>query len=104
MDGDRRVKLWARNRIYVNAVLRADGRLVIEGQDLLTNFYGAEYEYDVTVEAADVPRVIAALGGAPDDDVLALLQTNAEMIVRHGERSWLRELGIEPGFWFRAGD
>jgi len=106
VDGDRRVKLWERNRLYVYAVLKADGRLVIEGQDLSKpNPWGTgEYEYDITVSAADVPRVVAALGGAEGDDVLVLLAGEADTIVRRGERQWLRDLGIELGFWSRIGD
>ena len=57
----------------------------------------AEYEYWVTAPAAVVPQVVAALGGAPGDDVLALVADHAEEIVRRGESTWLRALGIEPG-------
>ena len=106
VDSERRVKLWERNRLFVYAVLKADGRLAIEGQDLSKpNSWGTgEYEYDITVASGDVPRVVAALGGADGDDVLALLAANSETIVMHGERRWLRDLCIEPGFWSRIGD
>ncbi len=33
-----------------------------------------EYEWFKTIAAADVPRVVALLGGAPGDDVLDLLE------------------------------
>ena len=83
--------------MVVEAVLTDDGDLVFEGQDLNGWLGYAEYEYWVTAPAAVVPRVVAALGGSPDDDVLALLAENAEEIVRQGESTWLRSLGIDPG-------
>lgn len=51
-----------------------------------------------------MPRVVAALGGAPGDDVLALLSGQAERIIRTGETRWLREIGVKPAFWSRVGD
>ncbi|MDI2125779.1 hypothetical protein [Yinghuangia seranimata] len=95
--GDRKVSMYAANRLHVDARLAADGTLTIEGQDL----NGGEYEYVVTVAAGDVPVVIAALGGAPGDDVLALLAANGAAVVRQGERAWLRGLGLEPRLWGR---
>lgn len=94
-----RVNLWARDRLYVNAYLNTAGDLIIDGQDLSGSVRTGEYEYSLTVPAADVPRVVAALAGEPGDDVLALLVTNATTIVQTGERTWLRSLGIDPGFW-----
>jgi hypothetical protein len=35
--------------------------------------------------------------------VIALLVANAQKIIRTGERTWLRFLGIEPEFWSRIG-
>ena len=80
----------------MEAVLDDDGNLVFEGQDLNGWLGYAEYEYWVTAPAALVPRVVTALGGSPGDDVLALLAEHAEEIVRRGESTWLRSLGIEP--------
>jgi hypothetical protein len=88
--------IWRRNRLFVEAVLTDDGDLVFEGQDLNGWLGYAEYEYWVTAPAAVVPQVVAALGGAPGDDVLALVAEHAEEIVRRGESTWLRALGIEP--------
>ena len=92
----RRRRLWHRNRLYVVAVLEDDGDLVFEGQDLNGWLGSAEYEYWVRCPAADVPRVVAALGGAPGDDVLALLVEHADELVLRGESTWLRSLGITP--------
>jgi len=104
MSESRKVSLWARDRLYIDAELRADGSLAILGQDLNPgNPFGGEYEYALTVRAADVPRVVAALGGGPDDDVLALLSGQGEQIVRTGEKRWLREIGVEADFWSRVG-
>lgn len=106
MPQSRRVSLWAQGRLYVDAEQRPDGTLVISGQDLNPGnpFGGGEYEYALTIRAADVPRVVAALGGGPEDDVLVLLLAHAEQIVRTGEMRWLRGIGVEPDFWSRAGD
>jgi hypothetical protein len=106
MESERRIHLWGRDSLYVDVRLLSDGTLIFEGQDLnpANPWSGAEYEYVITVEAADVPRVVAALGGVDGDDVLALLKADAERIVGIGERTWLRSLGIEPGFWSRVGD
>jgi hypothetical protein len=98
MTTPRRVSLWAANRLYVDASVDADGVLRISGQDLGDNLYGGEYEYFLTVDATDVPTVVAALGGAPGDDVLELLVAQAEQIIRTGEKTWLEGLGISPGF------
>jgi hypothetical protein len=89
--------IWRRDKLFVEAVVTDAGDLVFEGQDLNGWLGYAEYEYWVTAPAALVPRVVSALGGSPGDDVLDLLADHAEEIVRRGESSWLRSLGIEPG-------
>ena len=89
-------RLWSRNRLFVDAVLTESGDLVFEGQDLNGWLGSEEYEYWVTAPAALVPRVVEALGGARDDDVLALLADHADEIVLGGESTWLRSLGIDP--------
>jgi hypothetical protein len=88
--------IWARDRLFVEAVLTEHGDLVFEGQDLNGWLGSAEYEYWVSAPAALVPRVVVALGGSPGDDVLSLLAANAEEVVTRGEATWLRSLGIDP--------
>lgn len=98
--------LWSANHLFIDAVREPDGTLRFLGQDLNPQnvFGGAEYEYALTIRAEDVPRIVAALGGAPGTDVLDLLTTHAEPIVRTGESAFLRRLGIEYEFWSRVGD
>lgn len=94
---ERRTTIWHRDGLMVQAVVTDAGDLVFEGQDLNGWLGSEEYEYWVTAPAAQVPRVVAALGGAPDDDVLGLLGPHADEIVSTGESRWLRALGIDPG-------
>lgn len=93
---ERSVSLWSKNGLYVDATLQDSGALVFNGQHLR---HGWEYEYSLTVRPDAVPVVVAALGGEPGVDVLALLRANAEFIVRRGEKSWLDSIGITPEFW-----
>ena len=83
--------------------MEESGALVIDGHDLgpatAPVSDDGEYEWNYTYDAAVVPAVVAALGGAPGDDVLDLLQ-------RHwtGARSYelekrLRESKLPHGFW-----
>ena len=94
--------IWERDKVGVWATLGRDGALTISGQDLSSGLYSlAEYEYALTVKAADVDQVVSALGGAPGADVLALLHANAETILRVGEKRWLEEHYIPATFWSR---
>jgi hypothetical protein len=94
--------MWSRNGLHVDASVNDDGTLLISGQDLQT-FGDDEYEYALTVARDDVAKVTAALGGAPGDDVIALLVDDAEDIINIGELTWLRSIGVEPAFWSRLG-
>ena len=85
--------LRSRNRLHVDAVLTDAGDPVFEGQDL-NGSLGHRSRWE-TVPAAMVPRVVAALGGAPGDDVLALLADHGDEVVLRGESTWLRSLGID---------
>lgn len=92
-------RIWSANGLSVGVTLERDGRLVFAGQDLNGYLGAEEYEYMVTVPAADVPRVVEALGGAPGDDVLTLVAAHAEEIVCRGESTWVRSIGVEPAVW-----
>ena len=95
--------MWDRNGLHVWAELRPDGTLVIQGQDLSSGPFGAsEYEYGITVQRADVPRVVEALGGPVGADVVGLLVANGEAIVHAGELTWSKSLGITPEFSSRS--
>jgi hypothetical protein len=94
--------MWAGNGLYVDVGLLDDGSLEFMGEDL-KHFGDEEYEYAITVGPEDVAKVVAALGGPPGGDVIALLVANAHKIIRAGELTWIRSLGIVPGFWSRIG-
>ena len=81
------------------AYLDTAGRLHIDGQDLgpVTSPASGdgEYEYFKMIAKEDIPRLIALLGGKPEDDILDLLERNWT-----GEKSYdleeiLREGPIE---------
>jgi hypothetical protein len=81
---------------YVDVTMGSDGSICFRGQTLSSD---SEYEYALTVSAADVPKVVAALGGESGCDVISLVAANYSRIRASGERSWLESIGIEPGFW-----
>jgi hypothetical protein len=63
---------------YLWAYLDQHGRLHIDGEDygpkitVVTN--RDSYEWFKTIAAADIPSLCELLGGAPDDDILAILE------------------------------
>jgi hypothetical protein len=69
-DGTRRLE----------AEWRMGGAIVIEGRDVgpgVEQFWGEgnrRYEWEWAIDAEAIPAMIAALGGAPGDDPLALLK------------------------------
>ena len=82
--------LWA----YVDG----SGRLHIDGQDLgpstaIVSSDG-EYEWFETIAAADVPRVVALLGGQAGDDVLDLLERDFTVTNSYDLEARLRTSGI----------
>ncbi len=78
---ERRVSLRAEvngaDERYLDAYVGKRGDLVLEGQDLgpLTAIVSddGEYEWFRYVKAEHIPALIAALGGAPDEDILDVL-------------------------------
>lgn len=97
----RTVTLLDQDPLRVWATMTDDGGLRIEGQDLGGYPGASEYEYALTISAADVPRVRSALDAGDGDDLLALLGAAGGAIVARGERTWLTGLGITPAFWSR---
>jgi hypothetical protein len=97
--------LWSANGLTVRARRGSDDSLVITGQDLRPgSAFGAgtsEYEYGLTVDAADIPLVLAALAADPAADVLDVLVEAGPQLVTAGESRWLASIGIEPQVWSR---
>ena len=113
MTGERRVDLFegrdARGTRAISATLRADGTLIIDGQDLgpQVQIFGPdfrEYEWAWTAQPAEVPRIVEALGGKPGDDPLQVLTDWSRG--RNGEDpgNYLKKAGITLEFWSRIGD
>ena len=71
------------------------GELVFTGQD---RAYLDGYEYRVAVPPHQFDKVRAALGAGPDTDVVDLVCTHVDDVMRLGERSWLDHHGIEHRF------
>ncbi len=78
---ERRVSLRAEvsggDERSLDAYIDDGGQLVLQGQDLgpLTAIVSddGEYEWFRSVKAEHIPSLIAALGGAPDEDILDVL-------------------------------
>ncbi|MEZ0064868.1 hypothetical protein ABIA32_000856 [Streptacidiphilus sp. MAP12-20] len=86
---------------YLTVGLRADGDLVFEGQDLRPGL--PEYEYVVTVRAADVPELMRVVGAVSGRELLDALVRRSEEIVP-GVHGWLRGLGIPTELWTHRSD
>lgn len=90
------------------ARIEDNGGLIIEGQDLgksVEEFWGStEYEWDITVSAENLPRLVSALGGAIGDDPLALLAARFAQDEHYGTTRFLEDHDIPYGFWSRVGD
>ena len=92
---------------YLWASVDKDGRLHIEGQDLgpgtgLVSGDG-EYEWDRTIAAADIPRVVALLGGGPGEDVLQLLDRAWSGPRSYDLEARLRDSDIPSDLWVWSG-
>lgn len=101
---DREVTLVADGTLTVRAYVE-DGSLVILGEDLgAAEMFGedaSEYAYGITVDAADVPKVLEALDVAAGLDVLDALVLRGADLVKIGEAGWLESIGVSAEFWSR---
>jgi len=104
MEDEREVTIWSGDGLTVRASLD-EGELLIIGEDLqAARTFGddvTEYAYGITVDAADVPRVLAGLDVAADVGVLDALVLRGEDLVRIGAAGWLESIGVQPQFWSR---
>lgn len=93
---------------YLDARLREDGSLCIQGQDLgrgVEQFFGPgnrEYEWAWTVRPQHLAALLAALGA--EGDVLAALAQRFSGDAAAGIRPFLEEHGIPYESWSRVGD
>ena len=76
-----------------------DGALVFHGEDsAYMGEPGHTYEYWVTVQADQFPKLRRTLAAEPGVDVVDLVCSRVEEIMARGERSWLDDHGIDRGF------
>ena len=85
------------------------GGIAISGQDLgpAVQAFGPEmreYEWDWRIEAVDVPRAVALLGGSADDDPIDLLRRWAQANPSRDPGQFLKEGGLTMRFWSRVGE
>src|SRR5579884_2511676 len=91
------VHLVERDRHWVDGSYDMEGCLVLAGQDL----NGSEYEWYFRIRPEHFPKVRTALGGGPDEDVLALLAARVDTLPNSGGRdpgAWLRDQGVPTAF------
>jgi hypothetical protein len=93
--------IWRHNDLYVDAEVNENGDLTLRGQDLSGKLW-AEYEYAITVKCDDIDTLIAALGGVSGDDVIDLLEVNAQTLITTGERRWLEDYSVPLELWSRV--
>ena len=90
--------------------LEENGDVKIEGQDLgpsVAEWWGegrTEYEWTITIAAADVPAYARCLGGEPGDDVLELVRNCYDRDPGCVSKRFLDEQGIPNDLWSRVGD
>ncbi|HSV94268.1 MAG TPA: hypothetical protein VLH81_14390, partial [Desulfobacterales bacterium] len=95
---------------HLSAHRGADGSLHIDGHDLgsgVADAFGSgntEYEWCWTVRPDDVPAVVAALGGDPGDDVLAVLARWSAANDGRDPGQGIRDAGVPVVFDNRVGD
>jgi hypothetical protein len=88
--------------------LQENGDVIIQGQDLGTSvsrsWGGSEYEWAITIKAADVPAYVRCLGGKADDSVLELVPACFRRDSACVEKHFLEKHGIAVEFWSRVGE
>ena len=93
---------------HLSAMIAPNGDVRIEGQDLgrgVEAFWGegfTEYEYAMTIQAADVPALRAALG--EKTNLLAALQKRFSDPAEQDPKSFLEAHAVPYTFWSRIGD
>ncbi len=99
IDGD--------NSRFLDAWVDDDGALQIEGQDLgpatATVSSDGEYEWGRSVAPADVPRLVAELGGKPGQDILDILELSWTGLRSYDLEKLLRETTIPVTLWTWSG-
>jgi hypothetical protein len=94
----------------LSVCLDENGDVRIEGQDLgprVAGWWGegrTEYEWTITIGAADVAAYVRCLGGNPGDDVLELVRTCYDRGSFCVSQRFLNEQGIPNDLWSRVGD
>jgi len=97
----------ARGTRHLEARLKDDDGIVIEGQDLGSGVEAlgagfSEYEWAWTIGSDQVPAAVAALGGSAVDDPLRVLANWSAVHNGADPGSDLREAGVSIGFWSRV--
>ncbi len=102
-----RAETDGRNSRSLEAWVDDDGALHIEGQDLgpATAFVSSdgEYEWARTVAPADVPSLVAELGGQPGHDILDILELSWTGLRSYDLEKLLRETKIPITLWTWSG-
>jgi hypothetical protein len=86
--------------LFVRINRTSTGGAGFRGHDLNPNPFGdSGHEYVLTISGDHTFDLIDALGGPAGVDPLDLIEANIGTIVCTGELTWLRSIGIAPGFW-----
>lgn len=95
---------------YLTARITEKGDLSIEGQDFgpaVEELMGPglrEYEWAITVRAANLPKLVTALGGTDGANLLFLLAERFAEDETYASETFLEEHGIPVQFWNRVGE
>ena len=81
---------------FLDANFELNGTLTISGQNLGREY---EYEYWYGITAEHLPALLVALGGTPEQNVLAFLQQQWSGDAAKGLESAIRDSGVEYRFF-----